>query len=370
MSFPSGISREKPCLRSYGRPRILVVDQQRSLCSGIFAEKVESDGTRLEVTLLEAPWRNGKTERAGKDWKEDYHETTQDGPEAHTWTDFEEDCDAVNQAKASKINDSGYNAYQRVFGRNPPQMEDAILECGGADLGVVSKQQTREVAQERSMTASPAPRYETLQGPSACWTTPLVLATGSKCSQETTKCFLAPRRGHQVCPISSATVFTTMTRRRMNTSRNKRETWENDYSMKATFRTTYENITGQDELPMDSPPAPGENTATETPGPNGEGRMDVDLEARRRMRGKSRLINLEQPTVSPVNASTDTTRQEADGDHDDKRRRIDEPGSPVSTVFFHFMLSWCQTYETQSPALVSDRAAAGTDPVLTGLQPV
>ena len=28
-------------LRSYGRPRILVIDQQRSLCSGIFAEKVE-----------------------------------------------------------------------------------------------------------------------------------------------------------------------------------------------------------------------------------------------------------------------------------------------------------------------------------------
>ena len=36
-------------LRSYGRPRILVVDQQRSLCSGIFAGKVERDGTRLEV---------------------------------------------------------------------------------------------------------------------------------------------------------------------------------------------------------------------------------------------------------------------------------------------------------------------------------
>ena len=25
-----------------------------------------------EVTPLEAPWRSGKTERAGKDWKEDY----------------------------------------------------------------------------------------------------------------------------------------------------------------------------------------------------------------------------------------------------------------------------------------------------------
>ena len=41
-------------LRSYGRPRILVVDQQRSLCSGIFAEKVVCDGTRLEVT----PWKH------------------------------------------------------------------------------------------------------------------------------------------------------------------------------------------------------------------------------------------------------------------------------------------------------------------------
>ena len=100
-------------LRSYGRPRILVVDQQRSLCSGIFTDKVESDGTRLEVTPLEAPWRNGKTERAGKDWKEDCDKMTQDGPEAQTFTDFEEDCDAVNQARASKINDSGYSAYQR-----------------------------------------------------------------------------------------------------------------------------------------------------------------------------------------------------------------------------------------------------------------
>ena len=74
--------------QSGGRPRILVVDQQRSLCSGIFADKVESDGTRLEM-------------------KEDYYKMTQDGPEAQTWTDFEEDCDAVNQARASKIYDSG-----------------------------------------------------------------------------------------------------------------------------------------------------------------------------------------------------------------------------------------------------------------------
>ena len=80
---------------------------------------------------LRAPWRNGKTERSGKDWKEDYYKMTQDGPEAQTWTDFEDDCDAVNQARASKIKDSGYSTYQRVFGKSLAPMEDAVLECGG-----------------------------------------------------------------------------------------------------------------------------------------------------------------------------------------------------------------------------------------------
>ena len=193
------------------------------------------------MTLLEAPWRNVKTERAGKDWKEDYYKTTQDSPEAQTWTDFEEDCDAVNQARAPKINDSGNSAYQSVFGRDPPQIEDAILECGGADLRVVSRQTNRRtdtgtvddcatpcppskfsLGPHTSLETSPAPRCETLQGRTACWSTSLILATWSECSQETNQRFLAPRRGHQkhvghsldcpprfvcqVCTIPGATV--------------------------------------------------------------------------------------------------------------------------------------------------------------------
>ena len=50
---------------------------------------------------------------------------------------------------------------------------------------------------------------------------------------------------------------------------------------------SYEDITGQDEPPVDSSPAPEENTATEHQKPDGEGQMDVDLESRRRMRGKN-----------------------------------------------------------------------------------
>ena len=49
-----------------------------------FTEKVESDGNRREVTSLEAPWRSDKTDRAGRDSKEDYYKMTQDGSEALT----------------------------------------------------------------------------------------------------------------------------------------------------------------------------------------------------------------------------------------------------------------------------------------------
>ena len=68
---------------------------------------------------------------------------------------------------------------------------------------------------------------------------------------------------------------------------------------------SYEDITGQDEPPVDSPLAPRENTAT---GQSGEGQMDVDPEARRRMRGKTRPISLEQSTSPLVNARCSTTR--------------------------------------------------------------
>ena len=95
---------------------------------------------------------------------------------------------------------------------------------------------------------------------------------------------------------------------------------------------SYEDITGQDEPPVDSPPAPEENTATEHQKPDGEGQMDVDPESRRRMRGKTRLTSLEQPSAPTANTSPDTTQQETKENHDDKRRRIDEPESTVPTA--------------------------------------
>ena len=82
-----------------------------------FTEIVESDGNRREVTSLEAPWRSDKTERAGRDCKEDYCKMTQDGSEGSMRKVFEEDRVTVNQTKASKNNDSRYSEYQRILYR-------------------------------------------------------------------------------------------------------------------------------------------------------------------------------------------------------------------------------------------------------------
>ena len=64
-SSPDSLQTRRQISKIQGHP------SNRGLCSWIFAEKVESDGTRLEVTPLEAPWRNGKTERAGRDLQDD-----------------------------------------------------------------------------------------------------------------------------------------------------------------------------------------------------------------------------------------------------------------------------------------------------------
>ena len=95
---------------------------------------------------------------------------------------------------------------------------------------------------------------------------------------------------------------------------------------------SYGDITGQDEPPVDSPPAPEENTTTGHQKPGGEGQMDADPEPWRRMRRKTRPTSQEQPSGPTANTCPETTQQETKEDHDDKRRRIDEPESTVPTA--------------------------------------
>ena len=180
---------------------------------------------------------------------------------------------------------------------------------------------------------SPAPRSETRKGRAARWTASLVLETWSERSEKTKKRFLAPGvvfsntlatvwiayRGSVVkCARSQVRPFTEDDEAaHEHTTEHMRDLGERllhegDFS--------HEDFTGQDEPPVDSPPAPEENTATE------------HLKPRRRMRGKTRLTSPEQPSAPTADTSPDTTQQQTKGDHDDKRRRIDEPESTVPTA--------------------------------------
>ena len=205
-------------------------------------------------------------------------------------------------------------------------MEDAVLECHGADLSVVSRQQTGELAQERSMTM----RRIALQASLALdhkrrWKRALHHAAkhcngelhvgqplwfwrrGANAAKKPTNSFWHPG---VVISNTLTTVWIAYRGSVVKCARSQARPFHDDDSGTRTRHGTherpgrcdfsYEDITGQDEPPADSPPAPRENTAT---GPGGGGQMDVEPEARRRMRGKTRTISLEQSTSSPVNAS-------------------------------------------------------------------
>ena len=277
----------------------------------------------------------------------------------------------MNQARASKINDSGYSAYQRVFGKNPPQMEDAVcVECGGAE-GTVDDHEAHcpaskpGIGSQTSMETSRAPRSETLQERTARWTTPLVLETWSELSKKNpTSAFWHPGvvisntlatvwiayRGSVVkCARSQVQPFTEddeaahehITEHMRDLG--ERSLHEGDFS--------YEEITGHEEHPVDLS-TPGENTAIGHQKPGGEGQMDVDPESRRRMRRKTRMTSLEQPSVPPANTSPDTTQQETKEDHDDKRTRIDEPESTVPTAAQDEVLAPCPVTFDRIPEMM------------------
>ena len=92
--------RTWPVFLQHVRKAHFAYHEYRALVYRITACCSSSRPAGRNATHLERPWRTGKTERTRKDWKEDKNKTAQVGPEEQTVTDFEEDCNAVNQARA------------------------------------------------------------------------------------------------------------------------------------------------------------------------------------------------------------------------------------------------------------------------------
>ena len=88
----------------------------------------------------------------------------------------------------------------------------------------------------------------------------------------------------------------------------------------------------QDELQVDSPQVPRQSTVTKPSRLSGGEPMEVDPEVRKRMRRKTRTVITDQPIAPSSNVTTDTARQETEGDHDDTRRRVGEPETSLSAI--------------------------------------
>ena len=141
-------------------------------------------------------------------------------------------------------------------------VDDYETPCPPSKLGLGS---------QTPLETSLAPCSETLPKETTCWTTPLALATWSECSQETNKRFWHPGvvisntlvkvwiayRGSvvkgarsQVRPFHEDDVAADEHVTEHMKKLGERPLQDHDFS--------YEDITGQDEPPVDSTPAPGE----------------------------------------------------------------------------------------------------------------
>ena len=218
----------------------------------------------------------------------------------------------MNQARASKNNDSGYSAYQRVFGKNPPQI-------GRCRFGVWrSRPRRSEPAADRRLGTrtvddyeTPCPTGKSSLGPQTSMETSLHHAAKHykgelHVGQPLWFCRRGANAEKKTQPVHDPRYDRLLktTRQPMHTSRKRKHS---DRTSKTRRRRT-----------------------------NGCGPRISETCA-----WKTRQTSLEQPSAPTANTSRDTTQQETKEDHDDKRRRIDEPESAVPPAAQDEVLTPC-----------------------------
>ena len=103
-------------VRIFGCPEIIVCDPGSEF-RHLFCEKAAGEGGIVLPTDARAPWQNGKTERAGKEWKAIFKIALRKfGPE--NYKEWRALGLAVNASRNRYNNRSGFSPMQRVFGFN------------------------------------------------------------------------------------------------------------------------------------------------------------------------------------------------------------------------------------------------------------
>ena len=100
--------------RIFGMPEVIVVDPGTEF-AGEFAEMCSAYGATVLPTDARTPWQNGRTERAGKEWKKQFRlARSKEAPtsQAEHVALGEFCCSSRNRYN----NRSGFSPMQRVFG--------------------------------------------------------------------------------------------------------------------------------------------------------------------------------------------------------------------------------------------------------------
>ena len=104
-------------VRPFGWPEMVVLDQGPEFLGSDFGEWVNQWGVLPHYTDGNSPWQNGRTERAGQDFKDKLSMLIQEATIVGKH-EFLMAASEICAARSRIIDKSGYSIDQRVFGRN------------------------------------------------------------------------------------------------------------------------------------------------------------------------------------------------------------------------------------------------------------
>ena len=288
---------------------------------------------------------------------------TQDGLEAQTWADFEDCCDAVNQARASKLTTVNKVHISVFSAESLHRWKLPFWNAAGTIWEPLVSNNQGELTQEKSMTMKHIALQTSLTvDHQRRWKRALHHATknyegelhvgqslgfwrrGASAAKKPKNAFWHPG----VISNTLAVVWVAFCGSVVECARAQVRPFHDDDEaaqdnvtehlkklgerLLHDGRFSYGDITGQDETPVDRPLVQRRKDCDQTTRTQRRRTNGIGTRCTKTTTWKTRTVSTDQPIAPSSSVITDTARQGTDGDHDDKRGRVDEPETPLSPV--------------------------------------